>query len=87
MNRLIIKNGKKIVVPLTQEEIQDSQRRTAEEQQRKLTEEQEREDNFTFDGVMLVIAKAFLNHENRLRALENKPEVTLKQLIKALRQL
>ena len=87
MNRLIVDDKGQRVIPLTQEEILNAQKRTAEEIVRKQQEDQEREDNFTFDGVMLVIAKALHNHENRLRALEGRQEVTLKQLIQALRLL
>ena len=48
---------------------------------------QKEEDNFNFKDVMITIAKAFHNHENRLRALEGKSSVTLKQVVKALRAL
>jgi hypothetical protein len=37
--------------------------------------------------VLLIIAKAFHNHENRIRALEGSPAVTLRQVIAALRAL
>ena len=52
-----------------------------------VVENQKREDNFDFDGVMVTIAKAFHNHENRIRALEGESSVTLKQVVKALRAL
>lgn len=49
--------------------------------------EQEKEDSMAFDNVLITIAKALHNHENRIRELEGKQPVTLRQLIKALRQL
>ncbi len=45
------------------------------------------EDNFNWDGIMQTIAKAFHNHENRLRALEGKQPINLRQVVKALRKL
>lgn len=39
------------------------------------------------DDVLLVIAKAFHNHENRIRALESLPPVTLRQVIASLKTL
>lgn len=39
------------------------------------------------DSALNIIAKAFLNHENRIRVLEGKPAITFKQLINALRKL
>ncbi len=50
-------------------------------------ESQAEEDNFNFPDVMKTIAKAFHNHENRIRALEGKQSVTKRQVIKALRKL
>jgi len=80
-------SGEIQVTPLSPEELASAEQRTVEEDALRVVQEQEREDNFTFDGVMLTIAKAFLNHENRIRSLEGKQPVTLKQLIKALRAL
>jgi len=51
------------------------------------TESQVEEDNFSFPGVMVTIAKALHNHENRIRALEGRPEITLGQTIRAIRAL
>ena len=45
------------------------------------------EAEFNFEGVLLTIAKAFHNHENRIRKTEGKAPVTLRQVIKKLRQL
>lgn len=39
------------------------------------------------NDVLLIIAKAFHNHENRIRALEGDPAVTLRQVIAALKAL
>lgn len=50
-------------------------------------ENQEAEDNFNFTDVMKTIAKALHNHENRLRALEGKPDITLRQVVSAIRKL
>lgn len=44
-------------------------------------------DEFSNNDVLKIIAKAFLNHENRLRALEGKNSITLTQLLSALRKL
>ena len=52
-----------------------------------VVEAEKEEDNFSFDGVMVTIAKAFHNHENRIRTWEGKSSVTLKQVVKALRAL
>jgi hypothetical protein len=43
--------------------------------------------DFNADRLKLIIAKALHNHENRIRALEGKPSVTLQQVIDALRKL
>lgn len=75
------------ILPLTPEEISEAEERARLEIIDRQQEDRRKEDNFTFDGVMLVIAKALHNHENRLRALEGRQEVTLKQLIQALRLL
>jgi len=45
------------------------------------------EAEMAFPDVLITVAKGFHNHENRIRALEGKPPVTLKQVIKALRKL
>lgn len=50
-------------------------------------EEQVKEDNLEFDDVLKTLAKGLHNHENRIRALEGSPSVTLRQVIKALRAL
>lgn len=50
-------------------------------------EEQETEDNMSFDNVLITVAKGLHNHENRIRALEGKQPITLRQLIKGLRKL
>lgn len=42
---------------------------------------------FNKDKILKIIAKAFLNHENRVRVLESKSPITLSQLITALRKL
>ncbi len=42
---------------------------------------------FDFEGVLLVIAKAFHNINNRVRVIEGKSEWTLSRTIKELRQL
>jgi len=47
----------------------------------------EAEKGMTSDSVLLLIAKALHNHENRIRALEGKGPVTLKQVISAIRKL
>jgi len=50
-------------------------------------EVQAEEDSMAFPNVLLTIAKALHNHENRLRMQEGKPSVTLRQVIKFLRTL
>ena len=50
-------------------------------------EAQKEEDNFNFPDVMITIAKALHYQQNQIRALEGKQPITLKQVVKALRQL
>ena len=50
-------------------------------------EVQVEEDAMLFPDVLKVLAKALHNHENRIRALEGKNPITLRQVIKALRNL
>jgi len=82
-----VTTGDSTTIPLTQVELDAAAQATQQEADDKVISDQEREDNFTFDNVMITIAKAFHNHENRLRDLESKPHITLKQLVTALRQL
>ena len=48
---------------------------------------QAQEDEMAFPDVLKTIAKALHNHENRIRAIEGSPAVTLRQVVKALREL
>jgi len=89
MSRLEIntQTGVQTVTPLTPSELSDVADRVEAELEQRAAEQQASEDTFSFDGVMLTIAKALHNHENRLRVLEGKGSLTLKQVVKALRSL
>lgn len=50
-------------------------------------EAEDLEEKMEIPDVHVVIAKGLLDHENRIRALEGKKPVKLKQLIKAIRKL
>ncbi len=50
-------------------------------------EAQAEEDNLSFNGMNSVIMNALLDHDNRLRRLEGRPEITLQQMIKNIRKL
>jgi len=82
-----VETGENTIIPLTSAEVGERATNAAAEAVERSAEQRVGDDNFTFDGVMLVIAKAFHNHENRVRALEGKSSLTLKQVVAALRKL
>lgn len=53
----------------------------------KQEDSQAEEDNMEFPNVLVTIAKGLHNHENRIRVLEGRASVTLRQLVSALREL
>lgn len=87
ITELNVETGEIITRPLSQQEFDDVAAEVAQHDAEEAARQQAREDNFNFNGVMLTIAKGFLNHENRIRDLEGSPHITLKQLITALRNL
>jgi hypothetical protein len=48
---------------------------------------EQEENELSFKGALVKLAKATWNQENRIRVLEGKPEVTLRQFIQAVKGL